>query len=175
MLLFLTVIEDEGDRSMLERLYEEYAGLMRNRAYAILKNASDAEDAVQDAFIRMIDHLDKLTDIHGVRTKWYVVTAAENAAIDIYRKKKRISERETVLRRDFARGGAVRYEGRNDIVRIILGLSDRDRSVLILRFIFGYKYAEIGEILKMTEEAVRKVVKRAMERLENECREEGIL
>lgn len=174
MLIFLAAIESEEDRSKLELIYEEYAGFMFRKAFSILNNRQDAEDAVHNAFLKIIDHLDRLPDSHSVQTKWYVVTAAENAAIDLYRKRKRSQEtafEEALSSENYTEP----YKGENGLTKIILKLSGRDRDVLLLRYIYGYRHAEIGILLGMTEDAAKKAVKRAEERLEKECREAEFL
>ena len=175
MLLLIAAIESEEDRSKATQIYEEYVGVMRRRAFEILRNRQDADDAVHDAFVRIIDHLDSLPDQGSIQTKWYVVTAAENAAIDIWRRRKR--KQETTLDEEALEGNyRMPYEGENEIVRVILQkLSAKDRKLLLLKHVYGYKNAEVAQYMGMTEGAVKMAVLRAEERLEKECREEGLL
>jgi RNA polymerase sigma-70 factor (ECF subfamily) len=174
MLIFLETIENEEDRSKVRQIYENYVSLMRCKANEILGNRHDADDAVQNAFVRIIDHLEDLPSPNCTQTKWYVVTAATNAAIDIWRKRKRDSE---VLYDDAFMSGDSRdpYQGDNEIIREMLKLSSRDQQLLYYRHVYGYKNAEIAELLNMTEEAVKKAVRRAEERLGEKCREDGII
>ena len=46
MLIYLQIIETEEERSKFEQLYEAYRGLLYRVAFARLRNAQDAEDAV---------------------------------------------------------------------------------------------------------------------------------
>ena len=175
MLLLIATIENEEDRSKVTQIYEEYVGIMRRRAFMILKNRHDADDAVHEAFVRIIDHLEDLPDPKSTSTKWYVVTAAENAAIDIWRKRKRRPEKafdEITYEEEFI----APYEGENEIVKEMLQkLSARDRELLLLRHLYGYKNAEIAEFMGMKEEAAKEAVLRAEDKLENICREGGLL
>ena len=59
-------------------------------AYRILNNASDAEDAVHDAFIKIAENMKKISDPVCPKTQSYVVTIVENKAIDLYRRKQRV-------------------------------------------------------------------------------------
>lgn len=46
MLIYLQMIDDPQDRSLFEQIYETYKNAMYHRAYRILRNEQDAEDAV---------------------------------------------------------------------------------------------------------------------------------
>lgn len=175
MLLLIAAIESEEDRSKATKVYEEYVGIMRRRAYDILHNRQDADDAVHDAFVRILRHLDDLADPGSVQTKWYVVTAAENAAIDLWRRRKR--NRELSLEEERMEAAYKEpYDGKNEVVKEMLTkLSAKDRKLLLLKHIYGYKNAEIADFMNMTEGAVKMAVMRAEDRLEKECREEGML
>ena len=51
--MFLLIIENEDNRLKAERLYEQYRYLMFSEAYEILQDKSLAEDAVQQAIIKI--------------------------------------------------------------------------------------------------------------------------
>lgn len=174
MLIMLATIEDEKEQSKIRKIYENYVGIMRCKAFLILKNRHDADDAVHNAFVRIIDHLESLPDPQSTQTKWYVVKAAENAAIDIWRKRKRTGEISIDESPEISNLREP-YEGENKIIKEILELSEKDKEYLLLKHVYGYKNAEMGKMLNMSEDAVKKAVRRAEERLEKKCREEGLL
>lgn len=70
----------------LEELYRLYERPMYHIAMAILKNHYQAEDAVSDAFGRLISGLDKLDKPESVQTKAYIIKVIRSTAINIYRK-----------------------------------------------------------------------------------------
>ncbi len=57
MLIHLSVIESEDDRSKFEVIYERYRGLMFYTAMQILNHQQDAEDAVHQAFVSIIENM----------------------------------------------------------------------------------------------------------------------
>ena len=67
------------------------------------------------------------------------------------------------------------YEGSNEVAAQILKLPVKLRNVLLLKYVHGYHYAEIGEIMGITGEDAKKTGQRAKAKLEELCREEGIL
>lgn len=62
MLIYLALIETEEEKRKFERIYTDYRQTMYFAAYRILQNVHTAEDAVHQAFLRVIDHLDKIDE-----------------------------------------------------------------------------------------------------------------
>uniref|UniRef100_UPI00237B055B RNA polymerase sigma factor n=1 Tax=Clostridioides difficile TaxID=1496 RepID=UPI00237B055B len=55
----------------------------------ILKDDHLSEDAVHNAFLRIIKNIDKIDEVDSPRTKAFIVIIVERIAIDFYRKRKR--------------------------------------------------------------------------------------
>ena len=89
MLIYLQMFDTPKDRSKFEQLYLEYRGLMFYVADQILHSEPDAEDAVHQAFLSVAENIEKIGDPSCPKTKSYLVTIAENKAIDLYRRRKR--------------------------------------------------------------------------------------
>ena len=173
MLLFLAAIENEEVRSVMEVICDEYLEDMIRAANSILHNEQDARDAVQNAFLRMLNHTDVLQGLTDHQIKWYVVTAAFNAAKDVYRIKKKLNEIPISDEIDDA-DQFEKYETKDQVEKMLQKLSAKDREFLILRYVYGLKYAEIGKMRDLSEEAVRKTIKRAEAKLEEMCKEEQL-
>lgn len=56
------MIETDEDKSKFEKIYERYKNLMFYTAMQILNHTQDAEDAVHQAFIPIIDNIDKISE-----------------------------------------------------------------------------------------------------------------
>lgn len=172
MLTFLQTIEDPSHRSKLERIYEEYRGLMFYVARQLLGNDQDAEDAVHDAFLKLAKNLEKISDPVCPKTRAYVVIIVESVSIDLLRRRKR---RSTAALSEDEPGLTVDYAGGNALARCILNLPPLDREIILLRFWQGYTLRETAQMLKISEAAARKREQRAKEKLEILCREEELL
>lgn len=172
MLIYLQMIDDPQDRSKFEQLYLHYKGLMYYTANKILENDQDAEDAVHNAFISLIDNIQKISDIQSHKTKSYIVTIVENKAIDLYRKKQR---HPTEAYLDELQGVTVEYELDDALSQCILKLPARYREIIILRYGHDIPDSEIARIMGISKPAVRKLAQRARNKLENICRDEGVL
>ena len=162
MLIYLQMIESEEDKSKFEKLYNQYRHLMFSVANKILDNQFDAEDAVHQAFVSIIDNLDKIKEVDCPKTKAYVVIITENKAIDIIRSKKHIIEDELI---DTLYGIEIPMPGDGGLADAMAKLPARYREVLLLRFDNGYKTKEIAKMMNMTEGSMQKLIWRAKDAL----------
>ena len=85
----LSMINDETDKELVRSLYEANEQLMYNVAYNILHNCTDAEDAVQDSFVSVINHLEKIREIDCNETRVYLVIVVKNISLNMLKKKQR--------------------------------------------------------------------------------------
>lgn len=89
--LLMTYIENDKDKKTVEWLFNTYKKQMVLYALSILHNESDSEDAVQNAFIKIISHnwktVSKIDNDNDMRN--YLLKATKNSCIDIMRKNNR--------------------------------------------------------------------------------------
>ncbi len=78
MIIYLQMIESDEDKSKFEQLYIMYKGLMFHVAMKILKNEFDAEDAVHQAFLSLIENLKKISDV-----KYKAFKTSRDGAVNI--------------------------------------------------------------------------------------------
>lgn len=79
------------ESTKLKRLFEIYEQPMYRIAFAVLKDSAAAEDAVSDAFMRIIPKIGKIGEPDSPKTKSYIIKTLKNTAIDIYRRKIRFN------------------------------------------------------------------------------------
>ena len=60
---YLSALESAADKEDFRALYRRYHGVMERTALAILQDPRDAEEAVQEAFIRVIENFSKIYEI----------------------------------------------------------------------------------------------------------------
>jgi len=167
-MLFLAAIEDEQDRSKVEALYARYSKDMFKVAYRVLKDYQSAQDAVQAAFINIINNLEKISEIDCNRTRAFVVIIVRNISINLYRKGKKICNMELealdeILPDD---GKAVEEividsEMLNLIASKIKELYPPYSDIISLKYFYQYTNEEIAALLNITEENVRTRLHRA--------------
>lgn len=172
MLIYLQMIDTEEEREDFEKIYLEYRNLMFYVANQILHNEHDAEDAVQHAFIKIAENMEKIKEPVCPKTKSYVVTIVENRAIDMVRKKKRHSVTEI---NEELMGLSAEYHGENGLAECILKLPGRYREIILLKYVHGYSIREIAAIMNIKEANAGKMEQRAKKKLRQLCEKEGIL
>lgn len=86
---YLLLLDTDEEKDQFVQIYNTYRNLMYYVARKILKDDYLAEDAVHNAFLKIIKHLEKLGDLHCHKTKNFLVIIVENTAKDIYNKQKR--------------------------------------------------------------------------------------
>lgn len=162
MLIYLQTIDTPEQRSKFELLYREYRGLMFHVANRILENEQDAEDAVHQAFLKVAEHMDKIGEPVCPKTRGFVVTIAENKAIDLYRRSKKhpLVELDETLP-----GIPVAYEGESVLAACLLQLPARYREALLLRYCYGYSLRETADLMGVTVSAATQVIHRAKNKL----------
>lgn len=134
-------------------------------AYRILGGVSDADDVVQEAWVRWT----KTDGDEVVDPRAYLVRVATRLAIDRLRQSK--ARRETyigpwlpeplVTATDASADTEIADEVSMAMLIVLETLSPLERAVFVLREAFGYPYAEIAEILDRGEAAVRQLARRA--------------
>lgn len=70
---YLSLVDSEEDKSKVEQIYYQYRNLMFYVARDVLRDEKLAEDAVHQAFIRIINHLDGVEEIVSHKTRCFVV------------------------------------------------------------------------------------------------------
>jgi RNA polymerase sigma-70 factor, ECF subfamily len=140
-------------------------------AYRMLGTRADADDAVQEAFLRW-----QSADRSTIRDpQAWLVTATTRTAIDRLRALQRERQHykgpwipEPIVN-DGAADPARHAEISEDLSVAFLFVLERlapdERAAFILHHVFGYQHAEIGSILDRSEDAVRQMVHRARQRV----------
>lgn len=89
-MIYLSALDTQEDIDKFEMLYKKYRRKMYGIAYAILGNNEDAEDAVQNAFIKLANEFTEILQKSCNEIEAHVVIIIRNAAIDIYRRNKKV-------------------------------------------------------------------------------------
>ncbi len=141
-----------GDTRIFEELYHRLGDRMKSIAWNHLGNAADAEDAVQDTFLKV--HRAAATYTGEASFSTWVFRILVNTCYDVLRKRKRRIEEaplddepETTQRTSMSVDDAKRITLR----KLLDELSEQRRTVFTLFEIEGLSHAEIGEILGITE------------------------
>jgi RNA polymerase sigma-70 factor, ECF subfamily len=155
----------------LPALVQAHANTLFRVAHSLLRNRAEAEDAVQDTFVRVLQHTRALAEVQDMRP--WLIRITWNLALDRRRRVRRVPTdqadelflqslvtRETPA--DQALGGA-------EQARLVLAAIDRlpaaERQALLLSAVEELSTAEVAVVMGKSESAVRALVHRARTRL----------
>src|SRR5436305_1274787 len=137
---------------------------MMSVAYRMLGSVADAEDAVQDAFVRY-------HTAGGVSSpEGFLVRTTTRLCIDRLRERRRKGYvgpwvPEPVATRAERRDAALAESLSQAFLLLLERLTADERAAFLLRTVFDYEYAEIAEVMGKSEVHVRQIVSRARQRL----------
>jgi RNA polymerase sigma-70 factor (ECF subfamily) len=155
------------DKAAQKMLYEHYASHVYGICLRYAKNTQDAEDLMQDSFVKILKNITRYKD-YGSFTGW-LTRVAVNTAISFYRKKIRhmTSPDTDAVNKEADKPFFVDVHlFAEDIVTEIKSLPDGYRMVFNLYAIEGYDHNEIGEMLGIAASSSRSQYFRARKMLQ---------
>ncbi len=148
-------------------VYNRYKHMLFSSSVRILKSREDAEDVVQDSFIKGFQKIDQVKE--GVSLGAWFRRIAVNASLDLVRKQKRTTwvEETGVLE---TASEDIEVEEHSEITvdfvkECISELKEKYRIILVLYMIEDYNHREIGEQLNIKESTVRNQYRRGKNKL----------
>jgi RNA polymerase sigma-70 factor, ECF subfamily len=172
---------EQDAHAKVTALVQEYSATLYRVAYSITRNAADAEDVVQETFLRVLRHASKLAEVRDyrvwlVRITWNLVLDRKRRAktrpqVDNFDELARVLPTEELS----AEKRAITAQRYARILRLIDTLPEREREVLLLSAVKELSTVEIALILKTTESTIRSRLFRARHGLAALLEQEGIL
>ena len=159
---FISTTDIEID---IDRMVETYGNMLFRICLVILCNESDAEDAVQDTFIKYLSKAPTFND--SEHEKAWFITVATNRCKNM--------RRYNIIRRHLDINDLQLYcknEENYCLLETLMKLPHKQKTVLVLHYVEGYKIEEIAKILNITAAAVKKRLQRGREFLRQNYREE---
>jgi len=157
----------EVSATAIAALVDEYAGTLYRVAYSVLRNPADAEDAVQETYLRVLRHRDGLAEIRDPRV--WLVRIVWNVVLDRKRRAKTRPETDDIA--DMARmlpASGLTAEERvasaqhhEHVLRAVAQLPEKEQRVLILSAFEDLSSVEIAHVLGTTESTIRSRLFRA--------------
>lgn len=166
----LAILESDEDKLRLIELYEEHHVRVEQTALRILKDPHDAEDAVQNTFLQVIRHFDKISEIPCKKLGFWLISIAKNEALMILRHKRREIPQEDWDTFSADVSDPIDY---NELVQLFSQLPPTYRSALEMRLISGYSGKEIAQHLGISESAVNTRISRGRALLREIAVKEG--
>ncbi|MDF2543385.1 MAG: hypothetical protein K0S47_3103 [Herbinix sp.] len=157
-----------SDYDKLEQLFLLYEQKMYALAYGILHQVEQAEDVVQESFIKIMKHLDKIKEPDDEKAKWYILRIVKNTAIDTYRKNRKEHKQIVQMEHQDLEETSSLIDnhmdeiGEDEYLRsFIKDLPSIYLDVIKLHCFYEYSVKETADILKINASTVRKRFERA--------------
>jgi RNA polymerase sigma-70 factor (ECF subfamily) len=139
-----------GDSLVFEKIYHDHSRRMKSIAFNHLGSVADAEDAVQETFIKIHRAAGTYSGEASFSTWAYRILI--NTCYDLLRKRKRRGDESDIDEMPVERTGPAVDDVKKMTLRKLLNdLPEQRRTVFTLFEIEGLSHAEIGSILNITE------------------------
>lgn len=148
---------------------------LRAYVYRVTGRAADADDIVQEAFLRVLR-----ADLGPSEEDWrrYLYRVASNLVVDRWRRRKRRDQHEADALVSATRDGGGRAVGSaadpdHDVARTFGELSSRERALLWLAYVEGESHQEIAASLGLGQRSIKVLLFRARRRLRDLLKAKG--
>ncbi len=161
-------LRDKCDEEGFQRLYRQHVDAVYRVCYGFMKNSADAEDAVQETFLKVLQKgsLQNFESLSHERA-WLIVTASNicknNLKSWTRQKREDIEDIENTdeLISDYKEADEI-----NPVLEAVLALPDKYKTAIYLYYYEEYSCSEIAAAMGKKESSVRTLLKRGRAILE---------
>ncbi len=140
-----------SDKNKFESIYNIHKDALFYHALKIVKNESDAEDVLQEAFFKIAKNINAIDDIKSKETISFLIVITKNTAYDYMRKFSKVtelplSETETFIDESALENlvSSIEYQ---QIVSVITSIPTPYNEVLYLHYVKDYSIKKTANIL----------------------------
>lgn len=163
-----------GDKQAYANIINKYKNSLYATILRMTKNPQDAQDLVQEAFIKVYHQLGKFEQ-KGSFSSW-LYRVAINHCMDEFRKKRytmvEVNEN-TVVNGNHPEIVFLKKEKNRQLERLIATLPEDERMIILLRYVNELSYIEIAELLDIPLSTVRNKIFRSKKKLRETVNREG--
>lgn len=160
----------KGNMSAFHDLYTAVSGNVYGFALSITKNIHDAQDVLQDTFLKVYSNADRYIP-NGKPLAW-IFTITRNLSLDKIKDKMRSSEYCDNIREEIDFSVIENTEHRLLLEKMFDILNDEEKQILILHSVNGMKHREIAKLLSIPLNTVLSKYNRAVNKLKKAIEEE---
>lgn len=161
-------LENDEQRNELAAFYEQYKNRFFHIAYLKLHNSEEAEDAVQESFLRVVNAPDKFLEMPEQERVRFVDGIVRHVSVDKFNRNRKINAVPIDDIGDDIMSGTISSEEKfitdasaDELVQFVLTLPESQRQTLFMYIHEKLSYSEISRILGISEELARKRVSNA--------------
>ena len=146
---------DPGTDAYIDSIVRKYSPALLRAAFSVLRNTADAQDAVQDAFLKLLQKRPAFHDAE--HEKAWLIRVTLNTAKNMYKAARRTEPLEEY--------DAFVYQEDSETLNAVLSLPLKYRTVIHLYYYEGYSIKEIAAILEIPAATVGTIMARGREKL----------
>lgn len=172
---YMSAIAEPELKLTFGEIYQDSKNAMYKAAMGVLRNEHDAEDAVQEAFMYIAKNIGKIGAYADDERRSVVVIIARNAAIDIYRKNQKESDRTEPISECGASVDIDFFENfdYSELRNAIRELPPIYKDIIYLCYVKELSVGKTAKMLNISKNTVYKRVERAKFLLKEKLRERG--
>ena len=158
----------EVTKDYISDLLDKYSDMVLRIAYTYLKNRADAEDIVQDVFLRIIDKKPSFND-ESHEKSWLI-----RATIYMCKNKVNMFWNKNKCSIDDVQEFAVsdKYNTDTSVFQAVMALGEKYRVVVYMYYYEGYSTPEIADVIGKNETTIRSLLHRARNKLKDMLKED---
>jgi RNA polymerase sigma-70 factor (ECF subfamily) len=163
------MLETQGERDKFTLIYEHYDKLLIDISFNILHNGQDAEDAVQQTFLKLLPNLGKIEDVPCRKTLKYLVIMVRRVCFDLHNKQKKIIQipYEDLSENEMDVDEKILWEDMeySELLARVKTLPDIYGDALYLMYCEDFDPKDIADTMGITVKAAQKRIERARQQL----------
>lgn len=134
----------------IAEVYDRYSDMLFRIALGQLQNKHDAEDAVQDVYLKYIHHIPSFNNEEHLRS--WLIRVTLNVCHDIVRKR---NVRAAISIDDIGDIATEDTTGMIDLMNTLSSLPEKYREIIILHYLEGFSLEQITKMLKISLSAAK--------------------
>ncbi|MBU5330858.1 sigma-70 family RNA polymerase sigma factor [Anaerocolumna aminovalerica] len=168
--IFLGVIS-EDEKDLVNHIFSKMNVKMYHISFNILRSHIDAEEAVAQTFLKIMEHIEKISALPCPQREPYCVIILKNETMNIIRQREKNVYVEDIdyfehnnqsndMEEEF-----IEVENKERLFSCINKLSADEKDFIYLRFVNDMSFKNISQLLNITEEAAKKRGQRILRKL----------
>ncbi len=153
-----------GEREALAELYQRTRAAVYGLALSYLKNAHDAQDLTQDAYVQVWDCAEQYRPT-GSPMGWLLTVCRNLCLMRLRREERRTALSEEEWDAIPAQESGLDAEERALLQHALAGLADEERRVVLLHAVTGLKHREIAALLELPLPTILSKYQRALKKM----------
>lgn len=156
----LAILKSEAQRNEMSVFYEKNKNRLLSIALKILQNEEEAEDSVQDAFLKIADKPDTFFSLDDTKRIVYFCAVVKNASVDKYNKRKKVQTEpltdDLVYQNDteLLENTLFNNISHKELIEFIRSLPKLQQNVLVMTRLSKLSISETAQQLNVSEKVV---------------------